>query len=115
MKRDMDYLRELMLEIEDGNSQFSTNQGDKKSYHLHLLLDKFFIDGGDDIPNSDLSGEEFWYNIRLTFDGCEFLESVRDQDRYDDLKKVVRDKGLGLTVESLLTAISFGITKAFGG
>ena len=90
MKRDMDLIRSLLLEIEGGKRVFHVisheiaemigvdpaqatepEEADRLDYHLGLLRDAEFVEfyrgGGGD-----------WQVERITWNGHEFLDTVRD-------------------------------------
>ena len=91
MKRDMDYIRELLLEIEGGRDYFETlskNEtdvlgietdesldeiaGKKRALHLDLLAEAGLI------RLTHVGGGGGYYVERPTWDGYEFIETMRD-------------------------------------
>ena len=93
MKRDMDFVRELMIAIErdpdysgqgiylpDGPEELglSGRTYDELSYHLMLLIEAGFLDGG--------LGGRMPTIRRLTWNGHEFLEAVRDPSIWNRTK-----------------------------
>lgn len=87
MKRDNDFVRELLLMIEAANSPSMSEllpaavtevERRKFEYHLHMLIDQArFVTG---IGIGDESGGEDWLDLELTWNGHEFLDAVRDPD-----------------------------------
>src|SRR5690606_2293863 len=79
MKRDMDYIRELLLEIEEAPAEElwsreaanPTPDLPRLSQHLKLLQDAGLIDAEEHTVY--LGGGELWYGVRLTWAGHEFL------------------------------------------
>lgn len=91
LKRDMDFIRTLLLDIEDGRRVFDTigddvaaalgvdpaealpaDEADRLDYHLGLLDDAGFVEfhrtGGG------------WLVDRITWNGHEFLDTIRDPE-----------------------------------
>lgn len=118
MKRDLDLIRELLLRLEATNLQISepmpqfvmpqtlTEPGedlDNITYHLHLLCDARFVE-----PYL-LAGNRFIGVTRLTWAGCDFLDSVRDEKIWRRTKEGAAKAG-GFTVE-LLVDLAKGLLK----
>jgi hypothetical protein len=90
MRRDMEYVRELLLKIEaapgvvkrssDLISDVATHtqeDRDKLNYHLGMLVNEVpFVSG---IAAHSYT-EQNWLRLRLTWQGHEFLETVRDPE-----------------------------------
>lgn len=93
VKRDMDYVRELLLQIEadprfDGTSWFTLTETDEFSgghsteelgYHLTMLVEADFIRGQLGFGMPAIS--------KLTWKGHEFLDDIRDPDIWDRTKE----------------------------
>ncbi|MET4206869.1 DUF2513 domain-containing protein [Bradyrhizobium sp. LA2.1] len=96
MKRDMDYVRELLLKIEASpdpiedtdelESPDASREAKRKLwYHLAMLIDEVGLIKGQEIPymSNDVDDDEvgrMWEGAVLTWRGHEFLEAVRDKD-----------------------------------
>lgn len=121
MKRDMDLVRELLLEIENGKNAFQLmdsemadmlgvdvldpvpkEEADKREYHLELLQDAKFIEC------SRASGG-YWHIKRITWSGHDFIDSVRDPKIWKDTKEGAKQAG-GFTVD-ILKSLAKGIIK----
>lgn len=86
MTRDMDFVRNILLTIEGRNTPTSlgdllgdnASQADyeKTAEHLRLLIDEAGLLSGT--PVHTLAGKN-WINIHLTWEGHDFLDSVRDE------------------------------------
>nr|WP_238482036.1 DUF2513 domain-containing protein [Pinisolibacter aquiterrae] len=102
----MDYVRELLLDIEGkerpglkdllpvnaGNAEYL-----KLAEHLRMLVDEAgFVSG---IPAHNLAGKN-WLDLRLTWQGHDFLNSVRDPETWVKTKKGALAAG-GWTVDIL--------------
>lgn len=100
MKRDMDLIRLILIEVEkmvNWSDWEHTNIEDytheEISYHVMLLKEaglieaKGFCDGGEWIPG------------RLTWDGHEFLDSTRNETVWKKVKGKITEMGGGLAFE----------------
>jgi Hypothetical protein (DUF2513) len=110
MKRDMNLIRDLLLEIEakhDGSGRaVDVEAADRERAevveHLFMLDEAGFIEARD---ASSLSGREILV-LRLTWHGHEFLNSIRDPDIWQKTEKAATTAGswtLGL-LKDLATA-----------
>ncbi|MFH1339683.1 MAG: DUF2513 domain-containing protein [Pseudomonadota bacterium] len=88
MKRDMDYVRNLLVKIEaaptaiENSSELldpaaTEQEVEKLSYHLGMLIDQVPFVSGISIGDDD---GEAWVDLKLTWHGHEFLEKVRDPE-----------------------------------
>jgi hypothetical protein len=87
MKRDMDFIRQVLLKIEDGNGR--TKMVDllpadapeedlaKLQYHMGMLVDEAGLVRG--IAGHSI-GRQNWVDLNLTWQGHEFLDAVRDSE-----------------------------------
>jgi hypothetical protein len=114
MKRDMDLIRELLLWIEeppDGadtasdleNAVAATGRDPTEcSYNITLLLDAGFIIGQPSV------GYDF-YIERMTWQGHEFLDTVRDPEVWKKTKSGAQQ--IGSWTVSLLVDLAKGFAK----
>lgn len=112
MKRDMDLIREILLEIEGGKRVYDIRSGemsralgieeegslsreeaDKWNYHLNLLQESGQVEFRK-------TGGGGWFVEGITWSGHDFLDSVRDPDVWDRTKAGALKAG-GFTVELL--------------
>ncbi len=84
MKRDMDLVREMLLGIEDSNfplrSEDLISLGDERAAERHYVLNKM-KEAGIITSHSGTelrSGYTYHIQIELTWDGHDFLDTVRD-------------------------------------
>ena len=124
MKRDMDLIRTILLEIEEDaniNGRFIVSDADLRQdntdaptiqYHLRLLMDAGYIEGHDahkltgeiilPKPEAGLPRREDMPAIqitRMTWEGHDFLESVRDDKVWQKTKGYLKDiGGVGIDV-----------------
>ncbi|MCA1441270.1 DUF2513 domain-containing protein [Ensifer sp. IC4062] len=113
MKRDMDLIRLLLLEIEakhDGtgravNVQIDGRPRDEVTEHLFMLAEAGLIEGRD---ASHLQGRNFLV-LRMTWNGHEFLDGVRDPQIWAETKEGA--KKVGAFSLDVFSAIAKGIVK----
>lgn len=107
MKRDNDYLRNLLFEIEGSNSDDGLfhifvnglDEDPKRIVHARLLCDSGFL------------AQESDTGFRLTSDGHDFIEAVRDKSIWDKTKKSVAETGGNITLE-MIKMLAVGLLKA---
>lgn len=95
MKRDDDYLRELLMEIESHEhclflvirTMGRGSPQEEKWFHAQLLCDQGYL-----FQESDSA-------YRLTAQGCEFLDSIRDEGVWSKTKQAVAETGGNATLE----------------
>lgn len=121
MKRDMDLIRALLLEIEGGKRTFviisrsdaivigmdesegmDDNETAKVEYHLNLIQNAGFVE-------FDRASGGHWFCDGLTWYGHEFLEDIKDDTLWDDAKTGAKEMG-GLSMEILRDLIK-GLVK----
>lgn len=120
MKRDMDFIRSLMMDIEGGKAAFqaisketagiigvdpadalSSDAAARLEYHLELLQDAGFVEFQQ--LNSGV-----WRVVRMTWSGHEFLDAVRDSEVWRRVKLgAAKIGGAGFSVVS-------DLAKAYG-
>ena len=108
MKRDLDFIRDLLLKIEGGQKVFETasseaaeilgftpdtpldrEDADKLSGHINLLEDAGFIE-----VEARMGGGSIWVKD-LTWKGHEFLDTVRDNEVWMQTKAMAKKAGTG--------------------
>ncbi len=110
MKRDMDLARKLLLVIEEapykGKSGYSLvadgDTSEEVDYHIMLLNEAGLIQAKG---ITSLNGKTKWSIERLTWQGHEFLDAARDQDRWNKAKKLVLEQGGRLTLDTLRSVL----------
>jgi hypothetical protein len=117
MKRDMDLVRKILFAIEahpkprDWVPIELQNASEKEiSYHIKLLGQAGLIEV-EDVSTMGKDGFE-WKAKSLTWEGHEFLEAARDDNRWNKTKKIVAEKGGGLIFEVLKQALIQGAKSA---
>lgn len=114
MKRDMDLVRKILLEIESlgdvspslGDVGFKIDGYDDNAlwYHLNLLTTSPYVVTTD--PNG--------WTYRLSWEGHEFLDSIRDDTRWREIQKTSNKVG-GMTFDLIAKVATELLTKAVSG
>lgn len=106
MKRDMELVRLLLLDLEGENSESTeTNLKDfsqsKIAYHVRLLTDTGFINSKT-FPNYDSETGRTYISESLTWKGHDFLDDARDEKVW----KTATDK-----IKNAVTSVSLDVLK----
>ena len=114
MKRDMDLVRLILLEIEKSEEEDVANMmidgysSKEIMYNAKLMKQNNLIE----ICKEDIIGN--YYIGSLTWDGCDYLDKIRDNSKWEKIKDVIKDKALPMTfetVKSVATAIISAATE----
>lgn len=116
MKRDMDLARKILFEVEKCENPWGPNEVEVEgythqvvSYHIKLLYQAGLIEAQD---ASTMGPNGFsWFAGSLTWEGHEFIEAARDENRWTKTKRFVFEKGGGLAFEAIKFALIEGIKK----
>lgn len=106
----MDLVRDLLSQISDGDLREDEWEL-VELYHLRILQEAGFVSG---INIIEATGQTFVYqsiNPQLTWEGHEFFDTIRPKSVWTKIKGVAKEKGVGLTVESI-TKIGTGVVSA---
>jgi len=115
MKRDMDYVRDLLLRIEEltepnladlALQEADEDEAQKLAYHIRMMIEEVGLVRG--IEAGSHSGTN-WLNINLTWQGHEYLDDVRDPEVWKQAKAGAEKFG-GLSFE-LFGALAKGLVK----
>jgi hypothetical protein len=99
MTRDMDLVRELLLDITEEKLR-PDDWNEKEKYHLKMLKDIGYVEGIAFLLTS-AGWEATASNPRLTWSGHEFFDTIKSKTVWEKIKKVLKDKGLDLSVETI--------------
>ena len=111
MKRDMDLVRLILLEIEksseDPRSQvrlkIQNYTFEQVSYHIMIMHEADLIEAVD---SSTMGSSSVWYPKRLTWYGHEFLDAARN----DSIWKKAKEKASSMNFE-LLKELLLGLAR----
>jgi hypothetical protein len=110
MKRNWDTVRELLLKVEECTlptemvrlSDFPKERAAEISYHMRLLMDAGLVDG----QMVDTIGPEAkdFLGQRLTWEGHEFLDTIRSNSVWEKTKKKFIEGGLEMSLDLVKSA-----------
>lgn len=102
MKRDMDLVRNILLYVEEHSKPSSPDMmslvsgvedgPQKLSYHMTMLVEEAGYLRGNRRVSVSASGSEYLY-MEVTWDGHEFLETLRDPSIWEKTKKAAGAAG----------------------
>ena len=102
MKRDWELVREILLRVEDlpkdrdlWVKDFTGKDPDMVIYHVHLLRQAGFLEG--DRPREKVMPGD------LTWEGHEFIDTIRPEPVWRRVKAYAAEKGLDLSLEVIKT------------
>jgi|688.fasta_scaffold227839_3 hypothetical protein len=104
MKRDWDIIREVLLKIESSQAHTSISSNDFEcsneliAYHMTLMFEAGLIGRAN---ATTLDGHV--YVERMTWQGHEFLDSIRDDTIWGKTKEKAVSKGLSLTFDIVIS------------
>ena len=109
MKRNWDTIRELLTKVEECTtpadevrlSHFPSERKAEISYHMALLIEANLVHG----RISKTMGQEphDFFAQRLTWNGHEFLDAIRNDTVWTKTKKAFRDKGMDMSFDLVMT------------
>lgn len=113
MKRDMDLVRKILFEIEetvDNTVEYNlTIEGytmEQVAYHCALLFEGGYI---HNYKGQNGSGELYAFGVgRLTWEGHDFLDKIREDTIWNKTKDIIASKGLPFAFEVVKT-VSTGV------
>lgn len=120
MKRDMDLVRLILLEIEDKYSSTAIYDlavdgydTETVAYHCKILYEAGLI---SDYKAQYADNEIYVFGVgSLTWDGNDFLEKIRDDSRWKIVKETIRQKGLPMVIETIKSVANAFISAAVEG
>jgi len=111
MKRDMELIRKILLYLEEKQDVSNWDavvieKYDPKviSYHIKLLYQAGLIEAK---PLNTKDSYGMWLAKGLTWDGHEFLDSVKNDTVWEKVKEGIKSKGLELGQVSFSVLIDF--------
>lgn len=118
MKRDMDLIRAILIEVEklplDPGFHDVSVPGyteEEITYHVQLADEAGLIEAIDLSSNEGVC----WKPKRLTYQGHEFLDAARSDTVWDKAKKMVLSATGTITLEGLKAALPQIVRKLVGG
>ncbi|MFM5515673.1 DUF2513 domain-containing protein [Aeromonas dhakensis] len=123
MKRDWDTVRDLLTKLESlpstdhylslgGADVTDINTAYCTSYHMELLIEAGLVEGQ---MHKVLGGGPVNFTAsRLTWEGHEFLDSIRSETVWDKTKETFASKGLDMTFETIKAVAAAAMTSILG-
>lgn len=115
MRRDLDLIRKIILAIEDQPEAALIKQveidgysAEQIGYHSYLIIESGLAKGEDITLMHGLSPD--WLISHLTSAGHDFADSARSENTWVKAKKILLEKGGGLTLE-LVKETLIGVIK----
>lgn len=95
MKRDMELVRKIMIELSEGNYKsnilLNTDEGKLYWYHLEIMRDAGLIY----FKESPYKGGVLLYDSpKLTWNGNDYLDSISHEGIWSKTKDVIKEKGM---------------------
>lgn len=121
MKRDMELVRKILFELAD--SEFYSDIGvpliqgydnDEIRHHVLIMRDAGLLFCAEGIKVDGLFGPHEDLQLRLTWEGHEFLEKIRDDKIWSSVVSKTKEKTGGLSFEVIKALLIATLTKAVG-
>lgn len=118
MKRDWDFIREILTDIEGGSDLLkkygNTNNEEKMLYHVRLLSEEGCVLGIT--AKQGLGGDWVWSsaNERLSWSGHDILETLRSQTVWEKIKERSKETGIELTTDSIKVLGAWALKTLIG-
>lgn len=105
MKRNWEIIRDILIKLEElpntdsglQLSDFPPEKAYEYAYHVELLIEAGIVEGH--MSKGAGRGPAHFFAHRLTWDGHEFLDSVRSSTVWSKTKNVFAAKGIEMTFE----------------
>lgn len=117
MKRDFDLVREILLaaEAQDFNRTQpiapANYSNEEIKYHVKIMVDGGLLQMKQH-PKIDVPAPVF---DGLTWEGHEFLDSIREQNTWVTVKNTLKEKSLGLSYEAIKSVVVTSVKSALLG
>ncbi len=111
MKRDMELIRLLLLEVEQGKASagLEAYSDEQQSYHAALLVEKGLVEG--EVVRNNHGFPTVAAMIHLTWEGHDFLDSARNETIWKKAIALVKSKGVEASIE-LMKQLLVQLTKS---
>lgn len=121
MKRDMDLVRKILFDL--GDSEFSSDMGypgiegyseDQIKHHVFIMKDAGLLTLTEGKKVEGFFGKAEDLDLRITWEGHEFLEKVRDEKLWKSIVKTTKKKTGGLSFDILKAILIATLKEAVG-
>ena len=114
MRRDMELVRAIMLNVESGDLNVGVDGYDAGAvnYHKALLIEAGLLEGKPHYPMSTAAIDvpDGVKIKRMTWQGHDFIGAIRTDTKWGKVKRFLAEAGKDLTIES----IKFAAGQLFG-
>ena len=115
MKRDMDLVRRILLDVESapremnlGDFKYGGKTDNEVGYHIDLLVYHGLLDAD---VKKDWGGDYILATVSgLTWDGCDYLDAIRDNTGWAKTKKAIKDT-VGNTTMAIIKEVASAVAK----
>lgn len=119
MKRDMDLIRKILLEVEkqEGSSEWPEQhtipryKPEQITYHIGQLHENGLIKAGRHVIYGGDYQYEKWEIYKLTWEGHNFLDAIRADTIWEKTKDKMSEKGYDMPFE-MIKDVALGLIKA---
>ncbi|KTC68807.1 hypothetical protein Lbir_2340 [Legionella birminghamensis] len=108
MKRDWDMIRDILLQIESlapnallTLDSFPLEKHSEVSSHLEILQEGGLLQGK--IHKTPGGSPHDFHLLRLTWVGYDFLESIRSDTAWDEIKQLLSSKQIAMQLENIMS------------
>ena len=111
MQRNMDLIRQIMLQVEQNNGDIKIGKKFRVGSYDDVLVAKhieILVEAGllkAHITRTDTDGAVGAYVERLTWDGHEFLDAARNESVWNNAKVIIKEKVGTVSFEVLKTLL----------
>jgi hypothetical protein len=113
MKRDWELIRKILMQLEKTQSskaclrsdEIPDHDSDVVAYQMKLLIQAGLIEG--------LRGCRHCTAYSLTWEGHEFLDTVRSKPIWDGAAVILKQKGIEMSIDAFKTAARIAIGSIF--
>jgi hypothetical protein len=121
MQRNWDVIRELLLRVEQCTvpsdyfqlGEFPEERHAEIGYHMEILIEAGLVQGH--VLKTFSPDPRGFIAQRLTWDGHEFLDSIRSDSVWSRTKKVFAEKGISMTIETVASVAKEAATALLKG
>lgn len=98
MRRDMDLIRKILIELSSGKEEVeldpSESEDKRYEYHIDILKQANLVSYKRKIH--DMVPRVYFDELRLTWEGNDYLDNISDESVWNKTKEVVMTKGFEL-------------------
>ncbi len=108
MKRDMELIRKILINIQDGNRTALVEGYDEDTikYHEALVIEAGLVEGSA-VKNNTVPTEipAIVMIKKLTWEGHDFVDAIQDNENWTRVKGFIKEAGKQITLETVKYAV----------